>query len=60
LMIDAGPDAGVAVGDEVVFIGGSGTEVITAWDVASKIGSIPYETTCALTPRVPRLYGGCR
>ena len=53
-------DAGIAVGDEVVFIGRSGTEVITAWDVASRTGSIPYETTCALTPRVPRVYESCR
>jgi len=59
-MIDVGEQAGVEVGDEVVFIGNSGTEVITAWDVASRIGSIPYETTCALTPRVPRIYGSCR
>jgi alanine racemase len=60
LMVDVGTDAGIAVGDEVVFIGRSGTEVITAWDVASRIGSIPYETTCALTPRVPRVYESCR
>lgn len=60
LMIDVGEHAGVEVGDEVVFIGKSGTEVITAWDVASRIGSIPYETTCSLTPRVPRVYGSCR
>jgi alanine racemase len=60
LMVDVGVDAGIAVGDEVVFIGRSGAEVITAWDVASRIGSIPYETTCALTPRVPRVYESCR
>lgn len=60
LMVDLGTDAGIAVGDEVVFIGRSGTEVITAWDVASRTGSIPYETTCALTPRVPRVYESCR
>ena len=59
LMIDLGTDAPVSVGDDVVLIGRSGSEQITAWDVAAQIGSIPYETTCTLTPRVPREYESC-
>ena len=59
LMIDLGPDARTSVGDEVVLIGRSGAEQITAWNVAAQIGSIPYETTCVLTPRVPRVYESC-
>jgi len=59
LMVDLGPDSDVDMGDDVVLIGRSGKEQITAWDVAAQIGSIPYETTCALTPRVPRVYESC-
>jgi alanine racemase len=58
MMIDAGPDAEVRVGDEVVLIGRSGSDQITAWDVAAAIGTIPYETTCLLTKRVAREYRG--
>jgi alanine racemase len=56
MMIDTGPDAGVRVGDDVVLIGRSGSDQITAWDVAAAIGTIPYETTCLLTRRVTREY----
>ena len=31
-------------------------ERITAEEVAKRLGTINYEVTCALTPRVPRLY----
>ncbi len=59
LMVNVSGNAQIAVGDDVVFLGVSGGERITAWDVASHTGTIPYETTCALTPRVPRLYQSC-
>ena len=35
---------------------GLGAERITAEEVAKRLGTINYEVTCALTPRVPRLY----
>jgi alanine racemase len=60
LMVNVGGSTQVAVGDDVVFLGGTGRERITAWDVAALTGAIPYETTCALTPRVPRVYQSCR
>ena len=59
LMVNVSGNAQIAVGDDVVFLGVSGGERITAWDVASHTGTIPYETTCALTPRVPRIYQSC-
>lgn len=59
LMVNVTGDPRIAVGDEVIFIGGTGAGRITAWDVAAHTGTIPYETTCALTPRVPRLYQSC-
>lgn len=43
-------------GDEVVLIGRQGDEVISAEDVALIWGTINYEVTCAVSPRVPRLY----
>ena len=54
-MIDVGDDP-VAVGDEVVAIGVQGSQEITAAEVAAVMGTIPYEVTCLLTPRVTRLY----
>ncbi len=43
-------------GDEVVLIGRQGDELISAEDVARAWGTINYEVTCAIGPRVPRLY----
>jgi len=55
VMVDVGDDH-VAVGDEVVFIGTQGGNQITAWDVARLIDTIPYEITCSVSPRVPRVF----
>lgn len=54
LMIDLGPQSKAAVGDEVVLMGTQGRQTITAWDIADKAGTIPYEITCAVSYRVPR------
>jgi alanine racemase len=54
-MLDVGDDP-VAVGDEAVAIGWQGDERITATEVAQLMGTIPYEVTCLITPRVTRLY----
>jgi alanine racemase len=56
LMLDIGSESAVRAGDEVVLIGESGPERITAWDIADIIGSIPYEITCLITKRVQRVY----
>ncbi len=55
LMVNTGDDK-VEIGDEVVLIGKMGQEEITATEVAEKIGTIPYEITCMINARVPRLY----
>lgn len=58
-MIDLGPDAsGVEVGDTAVLIGSDGDEEITVAEVASLMGTITYEVTCLITPRVRRSYVG--
>ena len=54
LMVDCGPGAEVAVGDEVVLLGGE----ITADDWARRLGTISYEILCGIGSRVPRVYTG--
>ncbi len=56
ILVDCGDDTGVLAGDEVVLIGRQGTEQITAWDWATKVGTIAYEILCGIGPRVPKLY----
>jgi len=56
VMVDVGPGGGVCEGDEVTLIGRDGDELITAWDIADLAETIPYEVTCLIAPRVPRVY----
>ena len=53
-------DGPVEVGDEVLLWGESSDGVIQALDVAERIGTIPYELTCGVSGRVPRVYIGAR
>lgn len=46
----------VNTGDEVVLIGSTKGKTITAWDWAKLLNTIPYEITCGITKRVPRIY----
>ncbi len=52
--VDAIPE--VAMEDEVVLIGAQGRERITAEEVAAWAGTINYEVTTLLQPRVARFY----
>ena len=56
LMVDCGPGADVKAGDEVVLIGRQGDDEVTAWEWAERLGTIAYEVTCGLSPRLPRVY----
>lgn len=57
LTVDLGPDAyDQLVGEQAILIGAQGTERITTEEVAGRLGTINYEVTCGLTPRVPRSY----
>jgi alanine racemase len=58
LVVDCGPGAQVAVGDEAVLIGRQGNEHLDAWDWALRTGTIAYEVVCGVSVRVPRAYGG--
>ena len=56
MMVDVSDIDGVAMGDEVVLIGESGDEVITADDMAALVGTIGYEIVCDVSSRVDRVY----
>ncbi|MCE5333320.1 MAG: alanine racemase [Desulfobacteraceae bacterium] len=57
IMVNIG-DARVAVGDEVLVWGESSEGSIRTLDVAQRLGTIPYELTCAVSKRVKRVYIG--
>jgi alanine racemase len=54
--VDLGEEPDASVGDEVVLIGRQGEERILAEEVARRLGTINYEVTCGLSPRVRRLH----
>jgi alanine racemase len=56
VMVDITEVPGTVVGDEVVLIGPQGRDRITATEIATWTGTIPYEVLCSIGPRVPRLY----
>jgi len=56
ITVDVGPDPGMAVGDLVTLIGSQDGERILAEEVARRLGTINYEITCGLSPRVRRLH----
>ncbi|MBT8208835.1 MAG: alanine racemase [Acidimicrobiia bacterium] len=55
LVVDVGNDD-IEVGDEVVILGTSGEESISADDWAARLGTINYEVVCGFGPRLPRRY----
>ncbi len=54
--VQVGSPPAAARGDEVVLIGAQGNERITAEEIAERLGTINYEVTCGLLPRIPRVY----
>ena len=55
-MVDIGNVDNIQVGDSVTLLGREGEASISAWDIAEKLGTIPYEVTCMVSGRVPRIY----
>jgi alanine racemase len=55
-MVDLGEETDVAIGDEVVLMGRSGDAEIRCEEWAEKLGTITYEVTCQVSPRVARVY----
>ncbi len=55
-LIDVTDVAGVSLDDKVTLLGRDGELAIAAEDVAEIAGTISYEITCGISPRVPRVF----
>lgn len=55
IMFDVGNDK-INIGDEVILLGKSKKHEITGWDWCNILKTIPYEITCNISKRVPRIY----
>ncbi len=55
ILVDVTHYADVQVGDQVILLGRSGDDTITAEEWADKVGSITYEVFCNISKRVPRV-----
>jgi alanine racemase len=55
-MIDVTDIPAVAIGDVVTLMGSDDGGTITANEVADWARTIPYEITCRVSPRVPRVF----
>jgi alanine racemase len=56
VVLDVSEIQGVQQDDEIVLLGQQGNETIAAGEIAALIGTINYEITTSLLPRVPRVY----
>lgn len=56
MMVDVSEIPEVAPGDEVILLGQSGAERITADDMGAMLDTIGYEIVCDISKRVERLY----
>jgi len=56
IMANLGDDEDVVVGDEAVLFGRQGNEDVTVQSICDLLGTIPYEVTCWVSKRVPRVY----
>jgi alanine racemase len=55
IMFDIGKD-NIKTGDRIILIGKQKKSSITAWDWAKTINTIPYEITCNISERIPRIF----
>lgn len=55
ILVDVTDFGDIQVGDEAVLYGRQGTECITLEEAATLAGTIPYELTCRVSRRVPRV-----
>ncbi|HNS71839.1 MAG TPA: alanine racemase [bacterium] len=56
IMAAAGAGDEIRTGDEVVLFGRQGDEEISVASICELLGTIPYEVTCWISKRVPRVY----
>ncbi len=55
-MVDLGVNTDAEAGDEVVLLGKQGEDEIRMAEFCHALQTIPYEVTCMISRRVPRLY----
>lgn len=55
-MLDLGPGSKSREGDEVIVFGMKGSEGIRGEELCAMLDTIPYELTCLVGARVPRVY----
>ena len=56
LTVDLGADSAIEPGEPAVLLGGQGEESVNAEEWARRLGTINYEITCGISPRVLRAY----
>ncbi|MDW7679670.1 MAG: alanine racemase [bacterium] len=56
IMADLGDDQTIEINDEVILFGPQSRNAFTVEEICQKIGTIPYEVTCWISKRVPRVY----
>jgi alanine racemase len=56
VIVDATDTPHVACGDEAVLVGRQGSEEITISEFSRSADTIPWETLCSVSKRVPRVY----
>lgn len=56
IIVDVTEVSDIVVGDEVVLMGEQGEAEISIYEWCEKLGTIPYEVTCCISARVPRVY----
>ncbi len=56
ILIDLGPGSDVRVGDSVLLFGRNQAGEISVYDICRKLNTIPYEVTCWVSSRVPRIF----
>ncbi len=58
IVVDVSDIFNVKMGDDVIIMGKSGNEKITAEEIAEMANTINYEIVCGISKRVPRIYVG--
>jgi alanine racemase len=56
LMVDLGPEGEAYNGDEVLLFGTKNGDSVDAEELCRRLDTIPYELTCMVNGRVPRIY----
>ncbi len=56
IMVDVTDLPKVSVGDEVILMGGQGSQVVGVDELAKKCETIAYEIFCGISKRMPRIY----